>query len=312
MKLFNFKKDRPEILFAEDTTPNIKYYFKLLWRKFTKLMSINLLAILQFLPLIVGFFVYFWAETKPTITSTMFPVMQGIADIPLDGADVELAVEPLNQLMLSVSSIQYRIPHETWTMFLVIVGLFVLFVVSFGILNVGFTYLMREMINGNPVFIFSDMKHAIKRNFKQGLLFGLIDAALIIILIVDFSYLNSLPSGFFGDFMYVGVIAIGLIYFVMRFYSYMMLITFDMKIRKIFKNALIFVMLGIKRNIMAILWIVALLVINFYVFVLFQPLGIILPILYMPAVPMFTTAYAAYPVIKKYMIDPVPQESENE
>jgi len=312
MKLFNFKKNRPEILEEEDTTPNIRYYFKLLWRKFTKLLSINLLAILQYLPLIVGFFVYFWAETKPTITSAMFPVMQGIADIPAEGLEAGLTIDPLNQLMLSLSSIQYRIPHETWGMFFIIIGLFVLFVALFGVLNVGFTYLMREMINGNPVFIFSDMKYAIKRNFKQGFLFGLIDALLIIILIVDFTYLNSLPSGFFGDFMYVGVIAIGVIYFIMRFYMYMMLITFDMKIRKIFKNALIFVTLGIKRNIMAILWTIVLLVINIYVFVIFQPLGIILPILYMPAIPMFTTAYAAYPVIKKYMIDPVPQENEDE
>ena len=34
---------------------------------------------------------------------------------------------------------------------------------------------------------------------------------------------------------------------------------------------------------------------------------IILPVLYIPAVPLFTTTYAAYPVIKKYMIDPVDQ-----
>ncbi|MBQ7294532.1 MAG: DUF624 domain-containing protein [Clostridia bacterium] len=309
MKLFNFKKDRPEILEEEDTTPNIRYYFKLLWRKFTKLLSINLLAILQIVPLIAIYFVK-TSQDKPTITSTLFPVIQGIADIPIPVEEID--VGPLNQLMLSLSSIQYRIPHETWGMFFIIIGLFVLFVALFGVLNVGFTYLMREMINGNPVFIFSDMKYAIKRNFKQGFLFGLIDALLIIVLVVDFTYLNSLPSGFFGDFMYVGIIAIGLIYFIMRFYMYMMLITFDMKIRKIFKNALIFVMLGIKRNIMAILWTVFLLVINFCVLIIYTPLGIILPILYMPAIPMFTTAYAEYPVIKKYMIDPVPQENEDE
>jgi hypothetical protein len=86
-----------------------------------------------------------------------------------------------------------------------------------------------------------------------------------------------------------------------------MLITFDMKIGKLFKNSLIFVMLGIKRNLLAILWMIVMLVINVCVFVMFQPLGIILPILYVVSFPLFTTAYAAYPVIKKYMIDPEPQ-----
>ena len=84
-----------------------------------------------------------------------------------------------------------------------------------------------------------------------------------------------------------------------------MLVTFDMKIRKIFKNALIFVMLGIKRNLLAILWMFILLALNVALIFAYLPLGIILPVLYLPIVPMFTTAYAAYPIIQKYMIAPV-------
>ena len=94
----------------------------------------------------------------------------------------------------------------------------------------------------------------------------------------------------------------------MRFYLYLMLITFDMKFRKIFKNAFIFVMLGLKRNLLAILWVVILVALNFGLLLLYTPLGIILPVLYIPAIPLFTTTYAAYPIIKKYMIDPVIQE----
>ena len=171
---------------------------------------------------------------------------------------------------------------------------------------------MREMVNGNPVFIFSDMKHAIKRNFKQGLLFGLLDFALIAILFVDITYLGSSPSGFYADFMYVAVIAISIIYFIMRFYLYLMLITFNMNVKKLFKNAIIFVVLGIKRNILAILWMIAMVFINIIIFSLLPPLGIIFPILYFPAFPLFTITYAAYPIIKKFMIDPVPQSEPDE
>ena len=299
MKLFNLKKNELDYEIVEDTTPNIGYFFKSLGRKFTKLISINLLAIFQFAPLIVAFFAYFWTETKPTIIDSSYPILQGISDFAES--------TPADIISLFLSSVQYRIPHETWGLLILMAGMYLLFVLTFGFWNVGLTYLMRELVNGKPVFIMSDMKYAIKRNFKQGFCFGALDALLITILVVDFSYLSSLPSDFFGDFMYIAIIAISIIYFIMRFYIYLMLITFDMKIGKLFKNSLIFVMLGIKRNLLAILWMIVMLVINVCVFVMFQPLGIILPILYVVSFPLFTTAYAAYPVIKKYMIDPEPQ-----
>ena len=304
MKLFDFKrKDRADAP-PEDTTPNIKYFFKSLWRKLTKLISINLLAILQFVPVFAAIAVYFWSDTTPMITNTAYPLLQGIADFD--------SVTPADTLLFLTTSIQSNELYISTTTIIIIGILVLLFALTFGLWNVGLTYLMREMVNGNPVFIFSDMKHAIKRNFKQGLLFGLLDFALIVILMVDFSYLGGLPSGFYADFMYVAIIAISLIYLIMRFYLYLMLITFDMNIKKLLKNALIFVVLGIKRNLLAIVWIIVMLFIDVLIFVMLPPLGIIFPILYLPTFPLFTTTYAAYPVIKKYMIDPVPQEDTDE
>lgn len=296
MKLFNKKNDRIDAV-AEDTTPNIKYYFKSLWRKLAKLVSINLLAIFQFSPLLAAFLVRFWADTTPTITNSMFPVFDGITTMSeFTAADFSL---------MSATSVQYNLPYISTATIVIRALLILIFALTFGLWNVGLTYLMREMVNGNPVFIFSDMKYAIKRNFKQGILFGIIDFAVIGIFYFDFTNLNLFPVGFMGDFMYVAVIAIAIIYMVMRFYFYLMLITFDMKFKKIFKNAFIFVMLGLKRNLLAILWVVILIALNVILLIAYTPLGIILPVLYIPAVPLFTTVYAAYPIIKKYMIAPV-------
>ena len=305
MKLFDSKRrDRADAI-AEDTTPNVKYFFKSLWRKLTRLVSINLLAILQFVPIFAALMVYFWSETTPMITNTAYPTLQGIADFN--------TVSPADMVTLMASSIQSNELYISTATMIIIGAIMLVFALTFGLWNVGLAYLMRELVNGNPVFIFADMKHAIKRNFKQGLLFGLLDFALIVILFVDFNYLGALPSSFYSDFMYMAIIAISLIYFIMRFYLYVMLVTFDMNVKKLFKNALIFVALGIKRNLLAILWIVVMIFINFLLFALLPPLGLIFPILYLPAFPLFTTTYAAYPIIKKYMIDPVPQpETEEE
>ena len=42
---------------------------------------------------------------------------------------------------------------------------------------------------------------------------------------------------------------------------------------------------------------------NFVILLIYIPLGVILPVFYIVGIPMFTSVYAAYPVIKKYMID---------
>lgn len=298
--LFNRNAEPEEIDLVEDTTPTVAYYFKLLWRKLVRLVSINMVGVFQFVPLIVAYFVFFWADTTPSVSADClsFPLLSGVAT---------LAPTPGNQVLWMLSSPQYNIPVASWGLNIAYVALLLVFAVTFGWFNVGFTYLMRELINGRPVFIFSDLKHAIKKNAKQGFWLGLIDSVIIYILYTNLTSLsNGTMAGFVGDVSYVANLAIAIIYGIMRFYIYLMAITFDMKITKIIKNALIFVMLGIKRNMLAILWIIVLVGINLLVLNWFLPLGLIMPLFYIVALPMFTTAYAAYPVIKRYMIDPSP------
>ena len=313
-KLFKRNTEPEELELEEDKTPNIQYYFKLLWRKLTRLISINMLGVFQFVPLVIAYFVFFWAETTPSVSADglTFPLMSGIAT--LDST-------PANQILLMLCSPQYNIPVASWGLNLAYAGLILLFAITFGWFNVGYTYLMRELINGRPVFILSDLRHAIKKNAKQGFWLGLLDFAVIFVLYTNLTNLSSgAMAGFIGDVSYVANLAIAIIFLIMRFYIYLMAITFDMKITKIIKNALIFVMLGIKRNLLAILWIAVLLGINLLVLTWFLPLGLLLPLFYLVSFPMFTTAYAAYPVIQKYMIDPSPyantlenhEETDNE
>ena len=92
----------------------------------------------------------------------------------------------------------------------------------------------------------------------------------------------------------------------MRFYIYLMLVTFDIKIKKIFKNALIFSVLGVGRNLMALLGMVVLIALNVFLVLMLWPLGIVVPII-LPLISLLPSvnlllSYGAYPVIEKYMI----------
>ena len=295
-KLFDMNRDGLGVEKNEDTTPNVGYFFKSLWRKFPKLISINLLMMLQHAPLLGALLTFFWVDKTPTFTDLSYPVLFGIS---------KFSASPADEIVAALAGVQLRIPLLTFRVILQIALFLIVYALIFGICNVAFTYYMREMLRGNPVFLIADFKYAVKKNFKQGFLMGLIDVLILGVLAFDFA---NMPS---NSIMYFLILGVAIIYFFMRFYLYLMLITFDMKISKMFKNAFIFVILGVKRNLMAVLWLFIMLLLNFAIFMLYMPLGIALPILYIFSFSTFTTAYAAYPVIQKYMIDPYENKTED-
>jgi uncharacterized membrane protein YesL len=83
-----------------------------------------------------------------------------------------------------------------------------------------------------------------------------------------------------------------------------MLITFDLKIFKLYKNAFIFAILGGKRNMLAVTGIGLAMLLNYSLLIIFLPLGIIAPFIILFSTGAFMGAYAAYPKIKEIMIDP--------
>ena len=196
-------------------------------------------------------------------------------------------------------------------LFYVIIGVLILFsIVTWGWQNVGSAYLTRNMVRGDAVFVWSDYWRSIKKNLKQGFIMGVIDCIFIAVLVVDVCHmlLTASSNGFMGEMMFFMVLGLGVLYMIMRKYIYLMLITFDMSIWKMFKNALIFTSLGIKRNAMAFLGKVLATAINVGLVMLLLPMNIVvpvvLPVVYYLATSAYISSYAYYPVIEKYMITP--------
>ena len=309
-RFFDFNRDNRIDAIEEDTTPTIKRYFKLLGRKFWKLISLNIMMLPMVLPLLLCFYLYISMDTTPTQNTPLFSQLYG-ANL-IDST-------PASTILLDVFGGQKNIPVYSGTGTYIAIGVLIaLLVITFGWQNVGATYILRSMVRGEPVFMFSDYFYAVKRNLKQGFFMGVIDAIAIFLLVFDFLYFSSMASTFWTDICYFAILALAILYFFMRFYLYLMLVTFDLPLRKLFKNALIFTVLGFKRNIMAVIGIVVITALNVVLFALFAvtPLGIaiplILPFLYYLAVTSFTSAYAAYPIIDRYMIEPYKNTNDEE
>ncbi len=300
-------RDGKGVYEEESRKPTLGFFFKLFFRKFSQLLQLNLLMLFMVIPLLVFVFVYFLGDKTPTVTHMLYAPLYGINTV----TDV-----PAISSLLDVSAIQMDIPVFNTGMNFLVIGMFLFLAVTWGWQNVGAAYVIRGLFRGDAVFVFSDYIYGIKRNFKQAFFLGLIDFICSVVLIIDFMYFYNLTGSFGFDFMYFAIIALIFIWVSMKFYIYNMLVTFNLKNFKILKNALIFSVLGIKRNIMAILGIVVLLVLHVLLGVVLLPYGIavplVLPLVYLVAAIGFMGTYAAFPIIERYMIEPYQNETADE
>lgn len=306
-KLFDMNRDGKGAV-KENRKPTFAFFFKSLFRKLPQLLRLNVLMLFQILPIIFFVLVLLLGNKTPSPTSTLFA--------PLFGIDQTLSLPSAAQT-LDISSLQMSLPILSTLNNFTLIFLALFLAITWGWQNVGATYVLRGLMRGDAVFVFSDFFYGIKRNLKQGFIFGLIDFVLCAVLVIDIVYFNQLTGQSFGlDFMYFVILALIIIYVMMRFYIYNLLITFDMKNFKIIKNAFIFSILGIKRNVMALLGIVVFVGIHLLLifFLMPTPFGfvIILPLIYALAITAFMGTYAAYPIIDKYLIAPYAEETNDE
>jgi len=294
---------------GEDTTPTLKYFFKLWGRKFWKLVSLNFFMLVQIIPLMGCIFLYLGGPKVPTQYDPLYTVLLG--------AQNAMPTSEGATLFTGAAGLLQQTPiFNSWAHW-VMGGLIIFHLVTYGWQRAASTYILRNLVRGDGVFMWSDYFYAVRKNLKQGFVMGILDTVAIFALVFDFIYFLNSPTTGMNNFMYIMIFALILIYGIMRFYTYLMMVTFNMKLGKILKNALIFTVLGIKRNIMALLGIVALTGIFVALIVFLLPLKmafvIILPFLCLLAFCGFMYTYAAYPVLQRYMIDPVsPKKAETE
>jgi uncharacterized membrane protein YesL len=263
--------------------------------------------LMQVIPIIVAIVSYLFITRTPSQSSAVFA--------PLYGASLISPENPTSTIVAVLDAIPLAIPVFQPIEYWIIGGCALCLLLLNGWLSVGSFYVLRGLVRGDAVFVFSDFFYGIKRNFKQGFWFGLIDALFVVVLTFDLLHYSGTVGTFGMDVLFWILTGLAILYTIMRPYIYLMMITFDMKIRKMFKNALIFSALGIKRNLLAALGIVLLVVLHVVLIILFMPqviITVILPILYIFAAIGFITAYAAYPIIDRYMIAPYRKNEESE
>lgn len=291
-----------------DAKFSTKSFFKLAFAKIGVICKVNLFMMLMVLPIVFtlfgiagSFFGVQISDLATTPASHLFSHYSGMSGYE-NSAALD-AVSTSHSLLTTVNV------DNTASIILKCIGLIAVF--TFGPLNVGCAYVLRNTIKEKPVFPWHDFFHAIKKNLRQAIVFGIIDLVLLVAIPYSLMWYYARAYTFGIKMLLVAMMIIALLYLIMRVYIYLMIVTFDLSFRKLFKNAFILSSAGIKRSAVMILGVALLLFVSAYLYILLKSLGVLLPCIFTVAFGMFICYYCAYPVVKKYMIDPYYDEEGN-
>ena len=315
LRLFDITKDGKGLSKnAKDKVGGFKRFFTSYKDNFGKITSINIIMVIGNFPL-VFLIAALSGLTKVKGLIPAFDVFQNLAGYfanttPSAHSMVLFAQE-------GIQTVTYRPTAATYVLY----GLAALTLFTFGLVNVGSAYLLRNIAKGDPVFVWSDFWYAVRRNWKQALPFGMIDVAINFILIWNvYSMFMQSGGDLFTSTMFWSNIVLFVLYFVMRYYIYVQMVTFKLTVFKILKNSLIFSLLGLKRNIVALMAIIVCMFFELMCVIgaggILLPFGISLPFLILFSSLAYVKVYASYFKIKEIMIDPYlaehPEESPDD
>lgn len=255
------------------------YFWELVARKFFRLITFNLFYLLCLLPLIIFIYMNFYGWLYS---------ISGIGE----GEAVILPV--LVDLMRIIVNFVPSVLHAP----LVIIA-----VILYGPLTMGMTYVLRNFAREEHAWT-SDFFTRAWSNAKQGIFFGLLDCLVAVIFFVNWNYQSFVGEGasyIFALIIRIVTTVVAVYYLFMRNYFYQLAVTVNLKAGQIIKNAAIFGIVGLWRNIIATLSVAAVLVIS----VVLHPLVelVLVPTL-MFSIAGYAAVYTTYPITDKYIVQP--------
>ena len=183
-------------------------------------------------------------------------------------------------------------------------------VIGIGFIMPGLTFLSRYFARQRHVWVFSDFFEQIVTNFKKGCILFLVDSLIIYLSTVAFTLYGELALNNTVMLIPLGFMAICLlIYFMMHFYMYPIMVTFDLDMKYILKDSLLLTLAHLPLNLFIT---VIISVIPFAVYVVNIPIGLILFGIIGVALMNFIINYMVDPIIDKHLYIPAEVIAENE
>lgn len=307
LRIFDFQRDGKGVSKNEkQLPPGLRRFFVSYKNNFGKLVSVNIFFVLGNFP-ILFLIATLSGVTKNDIFMPLSDLFQNIGGLfTADGG-----MTPYKLSLFAIEGLQ-DVTYAPSILTYVFYGISLITIFTFGIVNVGTAYIQRNMVSGEPVFVWQDFWYAVKRNWKQAIPFGIIDVAVSILLGTNIMFYVTNLDAFINQMLFWVTVVLSILYFFMRYYVYLQMVTFKLTVFKILKNSLVFALIGIKRNVMAFIGIIfAILLELIFLFAtggILLPIAIAAPLAILISTSSYMKVYAAYFKIKEIMIDPYLEE----
>lgn len=187
-----------------------------------------------------------------------------------------------------------------------------------GMASVGITNVARNTARDKHSFGLSDFFETIRKNLKQSIIAGIINAIVFGFLIFDL-YFFYLLKGKFGIVGTGITLAILVTFIMMGYYLWTLIITFDYTLKQAYSNSFKFVFLNFKNSFLCLFVNILIIALNialiylfakYWLFVLF--IELVCFVCVYPAFNALLIQFCTFPSIKKFIIDPYYKEHPNE
>jgi len=176
----------------------------------------------------------------------------------------------------------------------------------------------KKLACDEPIFAFSDFWEAVKENYKQALVLGAIDYALIVFFVVMFKlYVENMGENILFAVCFVVSCILALYFMFMQSYLPLFTVTFRLSIPDIIKNSLIFSLVNIKSNFLITLLTS---IFGFLIALSFElvdtpilsGVSIVVMVVALFSFLSFTANFAVWPKVNELLIAPYENEEEEQ
>ncbi len=300
--LFDYTKEGPGVYANEPPKGPFRLFFEILFRKFWKIITINLMYLAFSLPaLALGLLL------APLLLQYLLPGLNeaSLKQLILDSAG-SLTTEELAQAVSFYQIIGYAFV----SLFIVGMGY-----VAVGPVLAGTTYLLRNYAREEHAFVWMDFKESVRTNWKQSLVVCLLSLVLLVVLVFDYGFFGAQESAILQGLLTGLIIVLGIVLTIMLMYVYPLLVTFQLPLKKVLRNALLLTLARFLPNLGILLLNAFLLVgIPFLVLLLYPQGSAIISLVWFGflafGLTQFLTNFYVYRQFKKYMIKPEPEPAQ--
>ena len=306
--LFDYTKEGKGVYPDDPQKGPIGTFFSVLGRKFWKICTINFMYVIFSLPaLALAIFVatYVLSVLAPGLTMDTLVTLFSESGIALQEG-ITMEEFAASQLLILYAAVGMALTGLS----LVVVGP----------VHAGVTYLLRNYSREEHAFVWMDFKEHALKNMKQSLAASGISILVTIVLTINLAFYSSgtlITSPILAAFLRTVIIIVFILWCIIQMYIYPMMITFDLKLKQLYKNCLLFSIMRLPLNILIlIISVIFMLALPVVLLLMGYGLSVMLALLWYVfvgfGVNLLMTNMFVYRGLDKYMISKLREAEETE